>query len=265
MDAPDVPRSRAGSASSKSKKLSSTLTSFIKYPHHTSNGKRELKAEKDRSSSRPGTASSSNLRGARAPSSAETTDTRNAGLSQSSSSEALNEPLVEDFQDRYSSKQVFEQGRGTDNIFTHSNRSSAQAVKSPPDAPDFDGFDESTPHAMGHPEPPKPAMAGSSRTGRDNRETSRSGQAASYPTSSPETPNEGPRRDGNVYERSSGEADSVFSADTQATSVHTLPPLQSKGPDNSDAQQLEPIGEDDPRSFDLVAPAEEGAATGMYA
>ncbi|KAI7097422.1 hypothetical protein KC324_g21317, partial [Hortaea werneckii] len=141
MDAPDVPRSRAGSASSKSKKLSSTLTSFIKYPHHASNGKRELKAEKDRSSSRPGTASSSNLRGARAPSSAETTipippDTRNAGLSQSSSSEALNEPLVEDFQDRYSSKQVFEQGRGTDNIFTHSNRSSAQAVKSPPDAPD---------------------------------------------------------------------------------------------------------------------------------
>ncbi|KAI7557003.1 hypothetical protein KC316_g13550 [Hortaea werneckii] len=270
MDAPDVPRSRAGSASSKSKKLSSTLTSFIKYPHHASNGKRELKAEKDRSSSRPGTASSSNLRGARAPSSAETTipippDTRNAGLSQSSSSEALNEPLVEDFQDRYSSKQVFEQGRGTDNIFTHSNRSSAQAVKSPPDAPDFDGFDESTPHAMGHPEPPKPAMAGSSRTGRDNREASRSGQAASYPTSSPETPNEGPRRDGNAYERSSGEADSVFSADTQATSVHTLPPLQSKGPDNSDAQQLEPIGEDDPRSFDLVAPAEEGAATGMYA
>ncbi|EME49608.1 hypothetical protein DOTSEDRAFT_118302 [Dothistroma septosporum NZE10] len=60
-------------------------------------------------------------------------------------------------------------------------------------------------------------------------------------------------------------AGSVFSQATSATSIHTLPPLQTKGPDNSDAQYLEPVLEDDPRSWDLVGPASEEQPTGMYA
>lgn len=59
-------------------------------------------------------------------------------------------------------------------------------------------------------------------------------------------------------------AGSVFSQETSATSIHTLPPLQTKGPDNSDAQYLEPVLEDDPRSWDLVAPAEDDEDLGMY-
>ena len=61
-------------------------------------------------------------------------------------------------------------------------------------------------------------------------------------------------------------AESIYSQETAATSVHTLTPLQTKGPDNSDVQQLEPVIEDDPRSWDLVDPADEaGMPTGMYA
>lgn len=77
---------------------------------------------------------------------------------------------------------------------------------------------------------------------------------------SPETADE------NAYEpgaRSS--AGSVFSQETSATSIHTLPPLQTKGPDNGDAQYLEPVLEDDPRSWDLVAPAQDDQEVGMYA
>ena len=68
-----------------------------------------------------------------------------------------------------------------------------------------------------------------------------------------------------VGDRSSGE--SIVSQDTAATSVYTLPPLQTKGPDNSDARLLEPVVEDDPRSWDLIEPADElsGGPTGIYA
>lgn len=65
-------------------------------------------------------------------------------------------------------------------------------------------------------------------------------------------------------DRSSRE--SAYSHDTTATSILNLPALQTKGPDNSDAQQLEPLAEDDPRSFDLVEPSTEPATrTGIYA
>lgn len=60
-------------------------------------------------------------------------------------------------------------------------------------------------------------------------------------------------------------AGSVFSQETAATSIHTLPPLQTKGPDHSDSQHLEPVLEDDPRSWDLVAPYEEEQHVGIYA
>lgn len=66
-------------------------------------------------------------------------------------------------------------------------------------------------------------------------------------------------------DRSSKE--SIYSHETAATSVHTLPALQTKAPENSDAQQLEPIGEDDPRSWDLLDPPDEYGSqpTGIYA
>lgn len=64
-------------------------------------------------------------------------------------------------------------------------------------------------------------------------------------------------------------ADSVFSHDTSATSLTNLPPLQTKGLDDSDAHQLEPLVEDDPRSFDLVDPPkqqqQQHVALGVYA
>lgn len=64
-------------------------------------------------------------------------------------------------------------------------------------------------------------------------------------------------------DRSSRE--SAYSHDTAATSINNLPALQTKGPDNSDAQQLEPLAEDDPRSFDLVEPASVSATRqGLY-
>ncbi len=65
-------------------------------------------------------------------------------------------------------------------------------------------------------------------------------------------------------DRSSGDSD--FSQETAATSFHTLPALQSKGPDNTDVQHLEPVTEDDPRSWDLIDPYDEaGAPSGIYA
>jgi hypothetical protein len=53
--------------------------------------------------------------------------------------------------------------------------------------------------------------------------------------------------------RSSG--DSILSYDTQASSIatHQLGPLQTKGP-VEDADRLSPLLEDDPRSYELVAP-----------
>lgn len=60
-------------------------------------------------------------------------------------------------------------------------------------------------------------------------------------------------------------AGSIFSQDTVATSVHTLPPLQTKAPDTLDSSFLEPVLEDDPRSWDLVAPAQDDQDVGSYA
>jgi hypothetical protein len=48
-----------------------------------------------------------------------------------------------------------------------------------------------------------------------------------------------------------------MSYETTASSVHTLPPLQTKGLE--DADRLDPVLEDDPRSFELVAPMEAQA------
>lgn len=88
-------------------------------------------------------------------------------------------------------------------------------------------------------------------------------QHAPTPSSSPPSPEYAEDHAYDPGARSSGA--SVFSQETSATSIHTLPPLQSKGPDNSDAQHLEPVLEDDPRSWDLVAPPMDDQQVGMYA
>lgn len=90
-----------------------------------------------------------------------------------------------------------------------------------------------------------------------------SGQSRS--NSIPDTSDAATERGFGPGDRSSKE--SVRSQETSASSIHTIPPLQSKAPDNSDAQQLEPIGEDDPHSWDLVDPPDENGQhpTGIYA
>jgi hypothetical protein len=56
-------------------------------------------------------------------------------------------------------------------------------------------------------------------------------------------------------------ADSIKSFETMATSISTLPALQTKNTLN-EADRLEPVLEDDPRSFDLLQP-NEFEATGF--
>lgn len=62
--------------------------------------------------------------------------------------------------------------------------------------------------------------------------------------------------------RDRSSVDSTFSEYSAATSYQTLPPLQTKGPQD-DYDRLEPVLEDDPTNFDLVAAPQE-QATGIY-
>lgn len=97
-----------------------------------------------------------------------------------------------------------------------------------------------------------PGTAQQPETGRD-----------SFSISEPTTPDTMSDPNFGVGDRSS--RDSKDSIDTSATSIHTLPPLQTKGPDGSDVQALEPLLEDDPRSFDLFEPPQEAENVGVYA
>lgn len=92
-------------------------------------------------------------------------------------------------------------------------------------------------------------------------EAPRKSTSSTIPESEPTTPDA--MTDPQYGDRSS--RDSRDSLDTTATSVHTLPPLQNKGLDPNDAHALEPLLEDDPRSFDLVEPPQEAGNVGMYA
>lgn len=89
------------------------------------------------------------------------------------------------------------------------------------------------------------------------------GQAYHAQNSSPPSPYATQEHAYDAGGRSS--AGSTFSQETVATSVHTLPALQTRGPENGDVQYLEPVLEDDPASWDLVGPAQEEEASGMYA
>lgn len=94
-------------------------------------------------------------------------------------------------------------------------------------------------------------------------EAPRKSTSSTIPESEPSSPDAMTDRHYGVGDGSS--RDSRDSLDTTATSVHTLPPLQNKGLDPNDAHALEPLIEDDPRSFDLVEPPQEAGNVGMYA
>ncbi|KAK4547024.1 hypothetical protein LTR36_001245 [Oleoguttula mirabilis] len=266
MDAPDIPRSRDG----KHRRLGSTLTSFVKYPHQA-NGKRELKAMSSQpNDDRPPT-SASTTRARPMLSSVNTAVRMPTGHPQAEApsppGEEPKEPLVEDFQDRYTTQPSYPNDRTQ---FAQSKPMSSPDSERPPNSPDFSDFDDTAGH--GQQEYTTRGMHVPSRTSSRQRQQSRPRQARSrrqsftgHDTSTPTTPEAEtmPARMYGTGDRSS--ADSIFSQETAATSVHTLPPLQTKGPDNSDAQQLEPVLEDDPRSFDLVVPLQEGHQVGMYA
>ncbi|KAK5123326.1 hypothetical protein LTR85_002757 [Meristemomyces frigidus] len=265
MDGPDVPRSRDGP---KHKRFGSTsLTSFLKYPQSQANGKRELKAMSSQPNdiNRPPT-SASTTRDRPKPTSLDTAVRIPTGYPQaeahSSSSEALNEPLVEDFQYRRPNHHDVE------DHFAQSKPMASPDSERQPHSPDFSDFDDTG--GRGQQEYTTRGMHVPTSTSSNHRQQSRPRQARSrkqsfsgQTTSTPTTPEATHARMYGTGDRSS--ADSIFSQETTATSIHTLPPLQTKGPDNSDAQQLEPVFEDDPRSFDLVAPPQEGHHVGTYA
>ncbi|KAF2172054.1 hypothetical protein M409DRAFT_62879 [Zasmidium cellare ATCC 36951] len=237
------------------------------YPHQSSNGRRELRAtEKDVASSpRPINCTSSSRDRSRSkvnnadtaihiPTGTDTYDYQN-----------------EDFQKRYSARRTATQSEGGAN---HQRQNS----KSPhgehiPTSPDFTGMDDGTGQTASPADFSKSGIHIPTRTSSSGKQKPapqpipppppRSPAANDALNSSPPSPE---TTDDNVYDpgaRSS--AGSVFSQETSATSIHTLPPLQTKGPDNTDAQYLEPVIEDDPRSWDLVAPLQDELEVGMYA
>jgi len=275
MEAPNIPRSRDGNRHAH-KRFGSTLTSLVKYPHQV-NGKRELKAmTSEPDENRPTTATSTASRGRRKPASVDTAVHIPSGMPSTdepstSSGEALNEPLVEDFQDRYATGPAYHHQRN-ESDFAQSKPINSPDSEHRPNTPDFSDFSDSGAHGMDPLEFSERGMHVPTRTGSNQRRHSRPRQARSrrhspsgQTASTPATPETGPSRVYGAGDRSS--ADSVFSQETTASSIHTLPPLQTKGPDNSDAQQLKPVIEDDPRSFDLVAPPDKSqdATVGMYA
>lgn len=186
-----------------------------------------------------------------------------------SSSEALNnEPNVRDFQDSYTA--------GPARLPSASSRRSQSHVMASPESeqprsPDFSesddanvakgsGSNRSDAHVpLGSSSSrQKHGTAASEKRPGTSRKYSASGPDTSRPASRDVTPTHGY----GPGDRSS--AESVFSEETVATSITTLPALQTKGPDNSDAQMLEPVLEDDPRSFDLVAPPSDDKHVGVY-
>ncbi|KAL2355003.1 hypothetical protein BJ546DRAFT_1060797 [Cryomyces antarcticus] len=146
------------------------------------------------------------------------------------------EPLVQDFNDGF-----------PPNAFEL--RAGGSGAIEPPYEPSFSPDEDSD----AAPPPPDFTRRGihiptrnSSRQGRhrirDPKSISSGATASSVPTS--------PRS------RKLSSADFIQSYETSASSIQNLPPLQIKGIQD-DSDQLEPLMEDDPQSFDLVAPADE--------
>jgi len=271
MDAPDVPRSRDGTQK-KSKKLSSTLTSFIKqYPHHT-DGKREVPQD-SKSDYRPST-SRSHSRSRERRKAASFDNAIPVPISRpsdihTSSSEALDsEPHIRDFQDRYTAGPARPYPASLRHLQRHVMASPESEQPRSPDFSESDDANVARGSGSSRSDAHLPLRTGSSRqkhapaSSEKRSGTSRKHSASGPDTSRPTSRDATPTRGYGPSDRSS--AESVFSQETAATSITTLPALQTKGPDNSDAQMLEPVLEDDPRSFDLVAPPSDGQNVGVY-
>ncbi|KAK1817169.1 hypothetical protein LTR12_008464 [Friedmanniomyces endolithicus] len=191
----------------------------------------------------------------------------------SSSSEAVNEPLVEDLQDRYRTRPNRSHAGSVSPQL--GNAVSSSESDRPLHSPDFSDFDDdATPaardydysrHSMHVPARTSshPHAQAASRAQSRRPPTSRKQSISAPSISTPTTPEAALSHGYGRGDRSS--ADSIFSQETSATSILTLPALQTKGPDNSDAHLLEPLTEDDPRSFDLLDAPQESSLVGMYA
>ncbi|EMC94378.1 hypothetical protein BAUCODRAFT_25581 [Baudoinia panamericana UAMH 10762] len=273
MEAPNIPRSRSRDGKRK-KRFGGSLTSIVKqYPQSANDGRRDYRMDNKHHYDRPDTAASTRTERQRhKPDSIDHvirvgSEAHPSELEQPSG--AINEPLVEDFQDRYSPRPP---------VYAMAGDYHAQATDSETDAAFF-SQDSSDMEAHNGPRVRSrnyaarnmhiPDRTSSSMAKPQTRQPSRGPpivrkrSLANANESTPTTPDATPGRGFGPGDRSS--AESIYSQETSATSIHTLPPLQTKGPDNSDAQFLEPVIEDDPRSFDLVAPAQDVQTMGMYA
>ncbi|KAK0351867.1 hypothetical protein LTR94_023187, partial [Friedmanniomyces endolithicus] len=259
---PHVPRSRD---SRILKKFGSGLTSFVKqYPHQT-NSKRDLKMEARPNDDDRLRASASIVRPKPTINDTAIRLATTRAAENSSSSEAVNEPLVEDFQDRYRTRPNRSHAGSVSPQL--GNAVSSSESDRPLHSPDFSDFDDdATPaardydysrHSMHVPARTSshPHAQAASRAQSRRPPTSRKQSISAPSISTPTT----------AGSRSKSSADSIFSQETSATSILTLPALQTKGPDNSDAHLLEPLTEDDPRSFDLLDAPQDSSLVGMYA
>ncbi|OCK81583.1 hypothetical protein K432DRAFT_295172 [Lepidopterella palustris CBS 459.81] len=160
---------------------------------------------------------------------------------------ATGEPLVQDFQDLHSTKSSEAPDPQTPvhsppkplPLESHPVVSSDEETAPPP--PDF------TRRGIHIPTRTSSRTRVKQRRLRSSSREPSSSMHTSIPNSISTTPES--------RERSSG--DSIISYDTSASSVisSSLPALQSKGPPD-EVGRLEPLLEDDPRSFDLLAPNE---------
>ena len=267
---PHVPRSRD---SRILKKFGSGLTSFVKqYPHQT-NSKRDLKMEARPNDDDRLRASASIVRPKPTINDTAIRLATTRAAENSSSSEAVNEPLVEDFQDRYRTRPNRSHAGSVSPQL--GNAVSSSESDRPLHSPDFSDFDDdATPaardydysrHSMHVPARTSshPHAQAASRAQSRRPPTSRKQSISAPSISTPTTPEAAPSHGYGRGDRSS--ADSIFSQETSATSILTLPALQTKGPDNSDAHLLEPLTEDEPRSFDLLDAPQDSSLVGMYA
>ncbi|KAK0354915.1 hypothetical protein LTR91_011791 [Friedmanniomyces endolithicus] len=267
---PHIPRSRD---SRILKKFGSGLTSFVKqYPHQT-NSKRDLKMEARSNDDDRLRASASTVRPKPTTNDTALRLATTRAAENSSSSEAVNEPLVQDFQDHYRPRPNRSHAGSVSPQL--GNAVSSSESDRPLHSPDFSDFDDdATPasrdydysrHSMHVPARTSshPHAQAASRAQSRRPPTSRKQSISAPSISTPTTPEAAPSHGYGRGDRSS--ADSIFSQETSATSILTLPALQTKGPDNSDAHLLEPLTEDEPRSFDLLDAPQDSSLVGMYA
>ncbi|CAK3882878.1 hypothetical protein AC579_8755 [Lecanosticta acicola] len=243
------------------------------YPHQSSIGRNELRPmERDQGSNAHSQTRASSSRDRSKVNSVDTTIHIPSGPTGDA---MMNEYQSEDFQKRHDPRSANAQPSRA-----QSRPRSLRMTDSdlPPTSPNFSDMDDGS---------GQPAAANNEMRHRANHIPSRTSSSGVQrrpvidPEPMPTRPSRSPARhreldNSNNSDPSSPEDDtddlgarssagSVFSQETSATSIHTLPPLQTKGPDHSDAQYLEPVIEDDPRSWDLVAPLPNDQDRGMYA